>query len=497
MEKKKINKKKIILIIWLIFVYFLMLLTKWVKNNFAEYNFEAILFQIKYPMVENVSNKIIFSFIKEVILTEILVVAIITIICIIIKHKNTDLSKYKKILFYFIIYFSLSGLAYFIVNLRIDSYIVKKLEVSTFIEDNYVDPKEVKVTFPKEKRNLIFIYLESIESAYAGLEDNGIMNKSLIPEIVTLEKNNINFSNTDTLGGMNFTVGSGFTVGSIVAQTSGLPLLTAMNGNLYGNFEYFMPNAYTLGEILEKEGYHQVFIMGSNKEYGGRGKYLSQHGNYEIIDYKYAKESGLYTGPREFWGFLDYALYDLAKDELTKLSSEDKPFNLSLLTIDTHNPDGIACKYCDTNENLPKDERYKRIISCASKQLSQFITWIKAQDFYDNTTIIFVGDHPTMSTTITDEYPDGYEKTSVCCIINPPEELKTSNFKEKYREYTSFDMYPTTLAAIGARIEGDRLGLGTNLFSSKSTLAEDFGLDYINNELMKSSRFYENKILKK
>ena len=44
------------------------------------------------------------------------------------------------------------------------------------------------------------------------------------------------------------------------------------------------------------------------------------------------------------------------------------------------------------------------------------------------------------------------------------------------RTYTTFDAFPTTLAARGADIEGNRLGLGTNLFSSTQTLSERFGV---------------------
>ena len=52
------------------------------------------------------------------------------------------------------------------------------------------------------------------------------------------------------------------------------------------------------------------------------------------------------------------------------------------------------------------------------------------------------------------------------------------------------DMFPTTLAALGVSIEGDRLGLGTNLFSSKKTIPEEIGLDNFNKELKKSSDYY-------
>ena len=57
------------------------------------------------------------------------------------------------------------------------------------------------------------------------------------------------------------------------------------------------------------------------------------------------------------------------------------------------------------------------------------------------------------------------------------------------------DLYPTTLGALGAKIEGNRLALGTNLFSDEKTLIEKYGLTYVNDELSKNSRFYDNNIL--
>ncbi|WRK53126.1 hypothetical protein SD457_23865 [Coprobacillaceae bacterium CR2/5/TPMF4] len=57
------------------------------------------------------------------------------------------------------------------------------------------------------------------------------------------------------------------------------------------------------------------------------------------------------------------------------------------------------------------------------------------------------------------------------------------------------DMYPTILAAMGAKIEGDRLGLGTNLFSDKQTLMEELGFKTLDNELQKTSNYYNQKII--
>ena len=58
------------------------------------------------------------------------------------------------------------------------------------------------------------------------------------------------------------------------------------------------------------------------------------------------------------------------------------------------------------------------------------------------------------------------------------------------RVWTSLDVFPTVLASLGFSIEGDRLGLGVNMFSGKQTLAEQMGFDVLNAEMNKFSEFY-------
>lgn len=61
------------------------------------------------------------------------------------------------------------------------------------------------------------------------------------------------------------------------------------------------------------------------------------------------------------------------------------------------------------------------------------------------------------------------------------------------RSFGTFDLFPTTLASLGVEIKGDRLGLGTNLFSDTPTIAEQYGTGYVECELAKNSKFY-NKV---
>ena len=87
---------------------------------------------------------------------------------------------------------------------------------------------------------------------------------------------------------------------------------------------------------------------------------------------------------------------------------------------------------------------------------------------------------------------ENYERTTLNIIINPDPNLSLNNANYQNRQFSSMDMFPTTLAAIGCKVEGERLGLGTNLFSEKKTILEEFGVKYVNEEFRKKTTLYEN-----
>ena len=51
------------------------------------------------------------------------------------------------------------------------------------------------------------------------------------------------------------------------------------------------------------------------------------------------------------------------------------------------------------------------------------------------------------------------------------------------------------MASLGVTIEGDRLALGTNLFSGEETLSEKYGYETLFTELDKKSIFYNLELL--
>ncbi|MBO6137766.1 MAG: sulfatase-like hydrolase/transferase [Lachnospiraceae bacterium] len=246
----------------------------------------------------------------------------------------------------------------------------------------------------------------------------------------------------------------------------------------------FFKDVTALGDILHQNGYNQEILLGSDSEFGGRKLYFEEHGDYEVKDLIYAKEAGwLPEDYYVFWGFEDEKLFEYAKNEMLELSSRNEPFNLSLLTVDTHFEDGYVCHLCDDEFG---DNQYANVMACSSRQVSQLVEWIKQQDFYANTTIILSGDHTTMDSDFCAGVDEDYGRRTFTAVINPASEPEEPG---KERIYTTLDLFPTTLGALGAKIEGNRLGIGTNLFSSVPTLAEEYTLETMKEELDKRSRF--------
>lgn len=357
---------------------------------------------------------------------------------------------------------------------------------STIYQDHYQNPADAKITFPKEKRNLIYIFLESMETTYFSKEEGGILDYSIAPELYQMAQDNISFSHVDGFGGLYSPNGTTWTIAAMVAHSAAIPLKPppGIGGNDYGSGDIFLPGAATLFDVLRDNGYNQALMVGSYANFGGRMAYYRSHGVNRIYDLYTAQQDGLVPGDYfVWWGIEDLHLFEYAKQKLSEMSAMDQPFAFSMLTVDTHFENGFICEKC-SNEFA---HQYENVISCSSKQVSEFIKWIQQQDFYENTTIVLVGDHLTMDYNYIQAVgAENFDRRVYNCIINSAVEASAT----KNRIAFTTDMFPTTLAAMGCTIEGNRLGLGTNLFSDTPTLAEELGLEALNDEMGANSSYY-------
>lgn len=186
-------------------------------------------------------------------------------------------------------------------------------------------------------------------------------------------------------------------------------------------------------------------------------------------------------------GYEDEKLFDFAKDSLTEIADENEPFNFTMLTADTHYEDGYAT---DETPDLFEDQ-YSNVIHDSDEKIKEFIDWMKTQPFYEDTTVVLVGDHLTMDSDFFEDIDPSYQRTVYNVFLNTGKnEVNNNN-----RLFSALDMYPSTLSALDVQIPGDRLGLGVDLFSGEQTLMEQMGYEAFDEEMTKRSDYYDEYLM--
>lgn len=458
---------------------------RWVMTTWAHLSMEELVYQLNAP-IEGTNSELIMQGVLQIGLP--LLAGLVLLIVLLWKVRSKKL-WWGLVLLAAFLDVAIGAFAWN--RLDVTTYLQNQGEDSTFIEDHYVDPAGVELQFPEKKRNLVYIYLESMETTYADdASGGGFGDTDVIPELTNLAQENESFSaDSNIINGGYAMPGATWTMGGLFAQTSGLPLKSSITDVSSGGMatqKSFFPGVTCLGDILDAAGYKQVFMIGSEGNFAGRSLYFTEHGNYEIQDYNYAKEHGQISQDyKVWWGYEDEKLFANARAELEQLAQGEEPFNLTLLTVDTHFENGYVCDLC---ENTFGDNQYANVIACSSKQVAEFVHWIQQQDFYKDTAIVISGDHLTMDSDFCQDVSANYERRTYTAYINAAAEKPL----QETRTFTTFDNFPTTLAALGVSIPGGRLGLGTNLFSDTATLAEEYGTAELKNEIARKSTFVEN-----
>lgn len=495
---KGFKKVEIISIFLVILIsVFIVGFTVWMTSTFGHVDFEQYLFSITSPTSGTPMSfyiKIALAILTIVILSILLTFGILIVLNK-VKARRTLSGKSPLGLVWMYVLCGLiligSSLVYLDYNLKISTYLTTPS--GPYIESNYVKPRSSIVKFPKKKKNLIYIYLESFEATYFSKEMGGNVDRNLIPGLTNLiqEPSSVSFSNSDKYGGGLQAPSTGYSIAGMFAQQSGLPFKVPVSGNDYGKQGKFAPGAITLGDILEHEGYNNRMIVGADGVFAGVTNFYQTHGNYQVLDLIAARNQGLIPQDYyEWWGFEDKKLFEYGVQALEELSKDSKPFSLILEADDSHFPDGYTDASCSNESSKP----YENSISCVDAMVSEFIEYVKKQDYYKDTVIVVHGDHLSMEKDYFKTLDSDYTRTTFNAYLNVSESLiKQSNLKN--RQFSSMDVFPTILEAMDVEIKGHRLGLGTSLFSREQTRYESEGVENVNEALKGPSDWFNESIL--
>ncbi len=465
-----------------LFVFFGLI---WVMDNWAVMTMPELIYHAQHAgtNISGASPALVLDFVLLTLLPTLLGLAIAISICIVFKKMNVT----RRLTIAIATLFSLTLGTIKVVQicdwLDLPEYIQAVSTSSNWINNNYIDPTDVNVTFGSNKHNLVTIYCESTEVSFSDVEHGGFYQTDVIPELTQLGLEGECFSNSSTmLNGAYALQGSNFTSGSLLSQIAGFPLLPPsfrFNNEVEGGSDLYA-GLRTIGDILHDNGYRSAFMIGSEATFGDRDKLMSQgHGWNELYDLKSALKDGWvqqsHVSDVNWWGFEDDLLFQFAKEKFMTQAGADyiangTPFHCALLTVDTHFPNG----WVPSNVKIKDpNEQYDYVYAQSAKRIKDMVDWIKAQPWGDDTTIVLVGDHPTMDADYLPSHKvstHAFYRKSYVSYINSV----ANNANDFYREYTVLDHFPTVLASIGAEIEGNKLGLGTNLFSTEKTFMESW-----------------------
>lgn len=326
------------------------------------------------------------------------------------------------------------------------SYAAAHYEPDHFGE-HYVDASQVALK-PGKPRNLVLIYMESLEQLYG---DAGLFGRDLLAPL-------------RRLGGYSFpsyrqAPGATWTIAGIVATQCGVPLKVYAERDVdhAGGGKVFLPRATCLGDILQAHGYHNVFLGAAPLSFAGKGAFLRDHGYAETWGREEWKRFPEEVQDRNAWGLYDHKLLEHARRRLAELHAAGQPFNLTILTLDTHNPNGLLSPFC--RRQGARD--FKDIVSCSAEQVAQLVEFARDQGYLKDTVVVIVGDHLAVPNPLWPELTQAGERRRIFNLV-----LAEDGPAPNTRELVPYDFFPTLLELVGIDVAGDRLGLGYSAVGS-------------------------------
>lgn len=297
-------------------------------------------------------------------------------------------------------------------------------------------PKKKVVAAPG--KNLVWIYLESLERIYW---DSKVF-PGLTPNLDRLRKQGLDFSGFETFMGANYTMAGLF------SSQCGVPLFTSAFAGLddvAGNttdVSTFHPRIACFGDVLHKAGYTQIYMGGAPITFSNKGLFFHLHGYDEALGLTQLEAQAGGKLPQLGWGLYDNVLFKLALDRYRELAAGRKPFNLSLLTLDTHPPDGRPSPGCP--KYAANDNGMLQAVHCTDYLVGKFIDALQKEPGWGNTVVVIMSDHLMMRNDAEPLYPNGYDRRPALLVLN------AGQGKRPARMY-HMDIAPTLLDLLDVR----------------------------------------------
>jgi hypothetical protein len=299
-------------------------------------------------------------------------------------------------------------------------------------------PVSKKKVIAASGKNVVWVYMESLERIYW---DPRVF-PGLTPNLDRLRKQGLDFSGFDTFSGANYTMAGLF------ASQCGAPLFTSAFAGLdrvAGNdtdVSTFHPKIACFGDVLHKAGYAQDYMGGAPIGFSNKGLFFHLHGYDAALGLQELEAAAGGKLAESGWGLYDSTLFKLALDRYRQLAAARKPFNLTLLTLDTHPPDGRPSPGCP--KYAKSSNRMLQAVHCTDYLLGNFVDALTKQPAWKDTVVVIMSDHLMMRNDAEPLFPSAYHRQPALLILNAGEGTRATRMYH-------MDVAPTVLGAMGVR----------------------------------------------
>lgn len=456
-----------------LFVFFCLRAVQWTHMKFGSLTIDQIFFHMNFggEMLLKVDRALVISGVKNVLLVP-LVLALLALALDIRLSNRARRSGARQPrepdyqpphpAMRFIRFLTarraplliLAGSTFLLYSISAFSYLRARYTDNDYLAQHYLDPRSVPVQ-AANPRNLVLVYVESLEKTYA---DSALFGDDLLKSL-------------HGLGGTSFAhyrqmPGTGWTMAGIVGTQCGIPLKDILGGDrnkdesapdnhafnrrVGPSLRSFLPGALCLGDILKEQGYTNVFIGGASLRFAGKGTFFLGHHYDQAWGLEELGDAGLHLDDANGWGYLDHQVLADARARVRELHDSGQPFNLTVLTLDTHGPDGLLSRECRARGAGD----YAGIVRCTADQVAEFVQFIRDNGYLRDTRVVILGDHLAMRNPLYERL----ERAGSRDIFNLF--IADTPIRTNRDTIVHFDLLPTLLEFIGFQVAGGRLGLG-------------------------------------
>lgn len=324
-------------------------------------------------------------------------------------------------------------------------------ERSNFTGDwyqTYAQPATRELPAPANKRNLVFIYVESLE-------------KFRVTADTQLGKFSQEFGAPKQwymLPGTQWTLAA-----MITSQCGVTQMLHGFVGkNNVSKTPHPLSNAVCMADILRAADYQTLYIDSANPAFAGKGNFFSTHGFTNVHGAANIDAEIPNSQIPDWWGVPDTALFEYTKQNINRLAGTNQPFYVALNTVNTHGPHGMLAPSCKQKGFTNKIDS---IFDCSVGEVGEFLGWLNTQPFSANTVVVIMGDHPIMAGHMFSNKLAAQVEPEIFFLIRRPDGVKLPS-----KNMTHLDIFPTTMAALGFELPNDRLAMGHNIYNSSSLI---------------------------